>query len=422
MGKTSLSIKRNINISSDKTVFIGNETGEYAKSQTNKLPKVDMSRAWQAALGAIPSIGTPKGTESEVIKTYIAQVALGSIPVVVGSSEAFNPANWKNGNVNTLFADSLYRGAISGVHTGAATTELKPKTMVSGVSLQVGWVKDENTGKWKYLNQNGEAEKGWKKVDGKWYYFDGSGYMSTGWRSVDGKIYYFHSSGDMLASGWVQDKNSGKMYWADTEGVINNKNGIGYDETTKDLIIKYEGSPFLEVRINSSPDSYTIGYGYDFSEKNDLDMFNRFLTRSSTGEIVKKDVRMTQGEAEKLIKVVADKKGITVGVNDFIIGLGSGNTQKSLFLTQNQYNALFSYFYSNGKNVFSDKKYEEWIGLGGEYARRAEARKELRDYIINNNGKYDPKKIKELFINSKGGNIKYDYKDRREGEAQLFTK
>ena len=206
MGKTSLSIKRNINISSDKTVFIGNETGEYAKSQTNKLPKVDMSRAWQAALGSIPSIGTPKGTESEVIKTYIAQVALGSIPVVVGSSEAFNPANWKNGNVNTLFADSLYKGAISGVHTGAATTELKPKTMVSGVSLQVGWVKDENTGKWKYLNQNGEAEKGWKKVDGKWYYFDGSGYMSTGWRSVDGKIYYFHSSGNMAESEWIQDK------------------------------------------------------------------------------------------------------------------------------------------------------------------------------------------------------------------------
>ena len=83
----------------------------------------------------------------------------------------------------------------------------------------------------------------------------------------DGKIYYFHSSGDMLASGWVQDKNSGKMYWADAEGVINNKNVIGYDETTKDLIIKYEGSPFLEVRINSSPDSYTIGYGYDFSKK-----------------------------------------------------------------------------------------------------------------------------------------------------------
>lgn len=146
-------------------------------------------------------------------------------------------------------------------------------------------------------------------------------------------------------------RTAGKCIGQMLKGVINNKNGIGYDETTKDLIIKYEGSPFLEVRINSSPDSYTIGYGYDFSEKIDLGMFNRFLTRSSTGEIVKKDVRMTQVEAEKLIKV-----------------------------------------------------------------------KELRDYIINNNGKYDPKKIKELFINSKGGNIKYDYKDRREGEAQLFTK
>ena len=44
------------------------------------------------------------------------------------------------------------------------------------------------------------------------------------------------------------------------------------------------------------------------------------------------------------------------------------------------------------------------------------------NYIINNNGKYDQKKIEELFINSKGDNIKYDYKDRREGEAQLFTK
>lgn len=118
-----------------------------------------MSRAWQAALRAIPSIGTPKGTESEVIKTYIAQVVLGSIPVIVGSSEAFNPVNWENGNVNTLFADSIYRGTISGVHTVAAKTELEPKTMVSGVSLQVGWVKYKNTGKWKYLNQNGEAEK-----------------------------------------------------------------------------------------------------------------------------------------------------------------------------------------------------------------------------------------------------------------------
>ena len=119
---------------------------------------------------------------------------------MVGSSEAFNPGNWKNGDINTLFADSLYRGGISGVHTGAAKAEAELKSIVLGAVSYTGWVKDKNTGKWKYLNQNGEAEKGWKKVDGKWYYFDGSGYMSTGWRSVDGKIYYFHDSGNMAES------------------------------------------------------------------------------------------------------------------------------------------------------------------------------------------------------------------------------
>lgn len=145
MSKTSLKIKRNIDIHSKRTVFIGNETGEYAKSQINKLPKVDMRRAWQVALGAIPSMGTVKGTETEVIKTYIAQIALGSIPTVVGSSEAFNPSNWKNGDINTLFANSLYGGGISGVHTGAAQAEVEPKNIVLGAVSYVGWVKDKNT-------------------------------------------------------------------------------------------------------------------------------------------------------------------------------------------------------------------------------------------------------------------------------------
>ena len=143
MSKTSLKIKRNIDISSKRTIFIGNETGEYAKLQTNKLPKVDMSRAWQATLGAIPSMGMVKGTKTEAVKTYIAQIALGSIPTVVGSSEAFNPANWENGDVNTLFANSLYGGGISGVHTGAAQAEVEPKNIVLGAVSYVGWVKDK---------------------------------------------------------------------------------------------------------------------------------------------------------------------------------------------------------------------------------------------------------------------------------------
>jgi hypothetical protein len=95
---------------------------------------------------------------------------------------------------------------------------------------------------------------------------------------------------------------------------------------------------------------------------------------------------------------------------------------KPLVLYQNQYDALFSYFYSNGKNVFSNSKYNEWIGYGGEYANRAKARKDLKDYLINNNGIYNSNKIIDLFVKSKGANINYDYKDRRETEANVFNK
>ena len=104
-GKTSFRIKRNIDIKSKTTTFIGKDTGEYAIQQANSLKKINMSKLWQTTLGSIPSIGNVKGTKEEVVKAYIDQVALGSIPVVVGSSEAFNPANWKNKDVLFEFAN-----------------------------------------------------------------------------------------------------------------------------------------------------------------------------------------------------------------------------------------------------------------------------------------------------------------------------
>lgn len=73
--------------------------------------------------------------------------------------------------------------------------------------------------------------------------------------------------------------------------------------------------------------------------------------------------------------------------------------------------ALFRYFYANGKNVFSNSKYDEWVGYGGEYAYRAKTRKELRDYLNNNNGNYNSNQIIDLFV-----------KDRRESEASVFNK
>ena len=68
----------------------------------------------------------------------------------------------------------------------------------------------------------------------------------------------------------------------------------------------------------------------------------------------------------------------------------------------------------------TNEEYEEWKGYGGEYAERAEAREELRRYLIDENGNCDADRIKELFIESKGANIKYDYKTRRSEEAELF--
>lgn len=93
-----------------------------------------------------------------------------------------------------------------------------------------------------------------------------------------------------------------------------------------------------------------------------------------------------------------------------------------MILNQNQYDALFSYFYSNGGSVFTNSKYDEWISYGGEYALRAQARKALRDYIINSNGTYNSQTIIDLFVNSKGANIKYTYEERRRTEANLFVK
>lgn len=81
---------------------------------------------------------------------------------------------------------------------------------------------------------------------------------------------------------------------------------------------------------------------------------------------------------------------------------------------------IFSYFYSNGAFVFTDDAYNSWKDKGGEYEVRAEARKTLKDYIIKENGHYEDKVIIKLFIESKGANIKYGYKDRRTQEAEIF--
>ncbi len=207
-----------------------------------------------------------------------------------------------------------------------------------------------------------------------------------------------------------------------------------YKDSTRDFTAKYEGR-IRYVRINNNG-SFTIGYGYDFTEKSDPGMFEKYLQKDETGKVKaktekKKDkngkefeerIEIPDEDAKKLIKEAAGKLGILKALDQFIAGKGYGNTTKELTINQNQYDALFSYFYSNGSSVFTDDTYNRWKKAKGEKEKRAEARVALRDYLINNNENYDAKQIKTLFVNSKGANVKYDYKGRREAEADLFSK
>lgn len=81
------------------------------------------------------------------------------------------------------------------------------------------FVKDAETGKWRYLYEDGTYPvKTWKKIKSNIFYFDKNGYMKTGWRKYQKSWYYLQKSGKrkgMLVVGW---KNiGGKRYYLSKE-------------------------------------------------------------------------------------------------------------------------------------------------------------------------------------------------------------
>lgn len=191
---------------------------------------------------------------------------------------------------------------------------------------------------------------------------------------------------------------------------------VGFWDSTVALLMKYEGN--VGVRVNNNG-TLTVGYGYDFTKESDPETFNKYFYIDEYGNIQKKR-ELGQDEALNTIYLAVEKKNIITILDEFINGTGAGNEEKPLEFNQNQYNALFSFFYSNGPYVFTDGKYEEWISEGGEKANRAEARKNLKEYLIEKNGNYDAIMIEKLFVDCKGANIKYEYESRRKEEAKLF--
>ena len=75
------------------------------------------------------------------------------------------------------------------------------------------------SGRWKYMESNGEYVKSrWLLVGSTWYHFDANGWMQTGWLLTGNTWYYLESSGVMIAGRWQWI--NGKCYYFDNNGCM----------------------------------------------------------------------------------------------------------------------------------------------------------------------------------------------------------
>ena len=75
------------------------------------------------------------------------------------------------------------------------------------------------SGRWKYMEANGEYIKSrWLLVGSTWYHFDANGWMQTGWLQLGDSKYYLESSGAMFSNGWHWIENV--CYYFDNNGCM----------------------------------------------------------------------------------------------------------------------------------------------------------------------------------------------------------
>ena len=81
------------------------------------------------------------------------------------------------------------------------------------------WYKHSD-GTWSYVNANGAAALGWKKLSGKWYYLDPETTKAALWeKTIDGKRYYFNESNQMV-TGWLQWGHDKSWSYYDASGAM----------------------------------------------------------------------------------------------------------------------------------------------------------------------------------------------------------
>lgn len=63
-------------------------------------------------------------------------------------------------------------------------------------------------GKKYYCDESGAMQTGWLQLSGSWYYFSGSGAMNEGWAFVNGNWYYLTPGSGMMKTGWYKEGNT----------------------------------------------------------------------------------------------------------------------------------------------------------------------------------------------------------------------
>ena len=105
-----------------------------------------------------------------------------------------------------------------------------------------GWQQNGTT--WNYL-VDGTKETGWNLISGKWYYLNPNGDMAMGWKQLGTKWYYLNANGDMAVNtttidGYKVDINGAWISWIKSNGKWYNNDG-----TLATGWIQYSGKWYL---------------------------------------------------------------------------------------------------------------------------------------------------------------------------------
>jgi len=125
--------------------------------------------------------------------------------------KAIQQAGIMQGKENNIFDPKGYT-----TRAEASTILKRFKELVIDKGAIRGWSQN-NDGDWIYIDENGNAQKGWFTEENIRYYFTSGGIMvSDKWLQIDGKWYYFNNDGSLAVStkvdGYEVDKNGVRKY------------------------------------------------------------------------------------------------------------------------------------------------------------------------------------------------------------------